>query len=228
MYQNKYTSPRPFPWKTVLAILGVALAAYLVYMGVRSLNDDQTSDNPAVAFATPIAVTQPAQASAYTPALTVQPASNNLADIIAVRLPSLDEIASGAPASILSINSIEFEDMAAPGVQVYTGNVQKDNEYLFPVRWCATSLDILNGNLQFMTTHFFVNDMPVPDEFVRGYVDDSASNWKCKYFSVVLGGWKANTQYILEVRRVMSQEISDGASNYPAGTYARKVIVDVR
>lgn len=181
-----------------------------------SINLSQTTSSPSADIPTftqaPINAPQP---------------TNNLNGPLSVRLPTLEEIYSEAPPSIWDINSIQIQDMPAPGVQVYLGNVQKNSEYLFPMYWCAKSLNILDDNLQFISIQFLVNNEPIASEYIQGYVKGTDAGWQCKYFSVILGGWDENIQYTLEVRRVVSKSISDGETLYVAGTYTRKIIVDV-
>jgi len=153
--------------------------------------------------------------------------TNSSNETLAMRLPTLQEVNSEIPPNIWSANSIQIQDMPKPGVQVYSGNVRQNSEYLFPMYWCAKSLNILDDNLQYISMEFFVNNEQIPNEYIASSIKDVIPGWQCKYFSTILGGWDKNTQYTLEVSRVILKSISDGNVQYATGTYTRKLIIDV-
>ncbi len=216
----------------VLASLSALITAIggciAVIFGIPAISNAVFGATP-----TPILIQITSSPEIDTPTFTQTPinapqSTNNLQSTLLVRLPTLQEIESGTPTSIWTANSIQIQDMPKPGIQVYSGNVQKNSEYLFPMYWCAKSLNILDDNLKSISIQFFINDEPISSDYIRNYIGDLDAGWKCKYFSVILGGWNENIQYTLEVRRIISQNISDGTSQYSIGTYTRKIIIDVR
>jgi hypothetical protein len=124
-------------------------------------------------------------------------------------------------------NGILVADMRSPGRNTYSGSVRVEQEYLFPLYWCATSTEILAKNLQNIRNSFFVNGEPVSDEYVLTY-DHNPEGLFCKYAVIALSGWAAGQTYTLEAHRNILEQINDGRAGYPAGTYIRELSVSVR
>ena len=146
---------------------------------------------------------------------------------MSARLPTFQEMSNGILSSIWTENSIDVRDMFKPDTAVYYGKVQKNKEYLLPVYWCATSSDILNQNLAFISIQFSANGENIPDEYIGNFKYEPNKNWKCISYAVILNGWKENSQYTLEIKRTLFQNLNDGKSNYPAGDYMYRLVVDV-
>jgi hypothetical protein len=130
--------------------------------------------------------------------------------------------------SIWVTNLIELKDMHYPDSESHTGQVKAGEEYLFPVYWCATDIETLHDNLKHISTLLVLNGEVVPDEYIYTYdLDSLNSGWKCNYRSVILSGWKQNTDYVLEVRRALDMQVFDGQSNYAPGNYTYTLTVRI-
>jgi hypothetical protein len=223
----------------VILVFGIGLFG-LGQMGIGPFAQKEApTAHPATAANLLIAPTQPMPTTtvqipsvfvtATSAIVTIPPqTSTNVSDLLTERLPTLQEINSGTPPSIWITNNIDVRDMAKPGTDTYSGKVQKGREYLLPIYWCTTSLELLDENMQSISMQFFVNNEQIPNEYIRNYIDDSSKSWKCNYHSVILSGWNENMQYVLEIRRTLSQRLFDGQSHYPAGTYIYKLMVNVQ
>jgi hypothetical protein len=232
MGQNdKTSSTSTFAWKEILAFLGVVLVAYFGYLGVRiqieaPIHATQTAESRL----TLIPQTQPALTDVpqIISTATLAQTENNLNGVLSVRLPTLEEINNGIPTSIWTENNIDVQDMSKPDTDTYSGEAQRNIEYLLPIYWCATSLSTLDENMRSISMQFFVNGKQVPNEYIRNYIDGTSKDWKCSYHAVVLGGWNENTLYTLEVKRTISKRLYDGKSHYSAGVYNYRLIINVR
>ena len=145
--------------------------------------------------------------------------------VLNVRIPTLQEIDQD---SIWIATQIDLTDMHVPGAESYSGKIPRGREYLFPAYWCAISPDVLRENMQAITLQLLVNGEIVPDQDIFTYNYDANSGWHCTYRSVMLSGWKPDSQYVLEVKRTLEREVFDGQSSYAAGSYDYKLVLAVR
>lgn len=208
---DKSSSTNTFPWKEILAFLGTVLVAYFGYLGARSqieipIHATQTAE----AKLTSVAQKTPESTSAVQPpsisitATLIPQSLNNLNGMPIARLPTLQEINDETIPSIWEENNINVRDMTKPGIFNYSGIVRKDIDYLFNVKWCAMSSQILTENLQALRAEFFINEVQVSNQNVTNYVHNRL-DWECSYYAIVIGGWNA-PQYVLEFRRIFSKK----------------------
>ncbi len=166
--------------------------------------------------------------------LTVSPAvsptanteENAWSEIVSLRTPTLNEIPDLV--SIWDANALIVEDMLSPGVQTFSGSVDTNGEYLWPVYWCAVDIATLDRNMENISTIFMVNGEKVPDEYIFEYYLDANDGWKCNYRATVIGNFPKNLSLNLQATRILATEISDGQTTYPAGTYAYELVVLAR
>ncbi len=161
------------------------------------------------------------------PPLTLTP-EDQWSGILSVRIPTLNEIRADVPLSLWDANQLNVIDIPQPGMDAYFGEAYRDQEYLFPGYWCATSPDLLARNMEHIETVFKVNGEVVPNKFVFSYNYDTNNSWNCTYHAIVLGGWAENSQYVLEIRRTLLFDMSDGQSDYSAGDYVYRLTVTAR
>lgn len=153
---------------------------------------------------------------------------SNWNDILSARMPTLNEIRVGRPISIWDANFLTVRDMHEPGFDEYFGTVQVGREYLVPVYWCTATASLLAQNTENIETSFLVNDEIVPEKYIFNYNYDMSTNWKCNYHAIILGGWIANNQYVLQVKRKLLKDLSDGQLNYSAGEYIYRLTMTAR
>jgi eukaryotic-like serine/threonine-protein kinase len=147
-------------------------------------------------------------------------------EIISVRLPTLNETRDLS--SIWDANALTVEDMLSPGVQTFSGSVDANQEYLWPIYWCAVDQATLARNMENISTIFTVNGEKVPDEYIFEYYLDANDGWKCNYRAIVIGNFPKNLSLNLQATRILATEISDGQTTYPAGTYTYELVVLAR
>jgi hypothetical protein len=82
--------------------------------------------------------------------------------------------------------------------------------------------------MESVSTQLVVNGQIVPDEYIFTYNYANDTSWHCNYRSVILSGWKPNTQYTLEIRRTLAKQVFDGKFSYEAGVYIAKLIINVQ
>jgi hypothetical protein len=236
MSQNSKIPSNTISWGPILTLVGVIITAYFGYLTIRyQIEYPITVTQTAEARLTLIAQTQPSPTSTNqefpnliaTATSTPQP-TGRIGGILSVRKQTSSEIRDGLPTSIWSNIPNSGNGSLEPGVNVYFSEIQKSKEYLLPIFWCATTLEILNENMASINTQFYVNNEQVPSEYIRSYNYDSNDDWKCNLQTVVYKEWDENAQYTLEVRRTFSQQIFDGKSFFPEGTYIDKIVLDVR
>jgi hypothetical protein len=147
--------------------------------------------------------------------------------VLSARMPTLNEIRAEIPVSIWIANVIEVRDMHEPNIDNYSGEARIGTEYVLPTYWCADNTDLLAENMESITTQFFVNTQKIPDQYIFSYTYDTETGWHCSSHSVVLGGWKKGSQYVLDIQRTLATDLSDGQSTYAAGDYIYRLIVKV-
>lgn len=180
---------------------------------------------------TPLPEASPTTTATLTPTITptVLPthttAPNRWSGILAVRLPTLNEIRDERPISLWDANRIDVADLPAPGERTYTGAAQVGSEYLLPVYWCTATADLLAQNMENMETVFTVNDEVIPEKAILNYNYDTQTGWKCNYHAVVLGGWVKEMKYTIEIKRTLAQPLSDGQADYAPGEYIYRFTV---
>ena len=142
-------------------------------------------------------------------------------------MPTLNEIREEL-LSIWDANGLIVEDMHAPGIQNFSGSAAADQEYLWPIYWCAVDRATLDTNMENISTVFLVNGEKVPDEYIFDYYLEPGNGWDCSYRASVIGNLPQNTILNLQVIRTLKSEISDGQLNYPAGSYTYELAVAVK
>jgi len=182
---------------------------------------------PAMQTPTPLptATSLPVATASPAPTLTVSPQpTGSWTGLLTARMPTLEETNQD---SIWVATSVDPADLYNPGTESYSGQVQAGQAYLFPAYWCATTPDVLRQDMQGISTQLLVNGEIVPEQFIFTYNYDTNTNWHCAYHSVILGGWKTNTKYTLEVRRTLAAQVFDGQSYYAAGDYVYRLTINV-
>jgi serine/threonine-protein kinase len=178
-------------------------------------------------FTSPLIGFRCARDAAVTSTEPISTAENAWSEIISARMPTLNEIRENL-VSVWDANGLSVGDMKFPGIQSFTGNVDADQEYLWPVYWCALDKVTLDLNLENISTIFRVNGEKVPDEYVFDYYLDSDSGWKCAYQASVISNFDQNTSINLQVVRILATEIFDGQTTYPVGSYTYELIVSAK
>lgn len=148
-------------------------------------------------------------------------------DTLSIRLPTDAEMSTGTLPDILAENSINIGLMSKPKTSIYYGAAGKNKEYQLPFFWCATSSSILNQNLSSLSIEFLVNDKKIPNEYVGTLKYEPNDKWSCISYATALSGWKENSQYTLEMKVSLLQNLNDGESNYAVGDYIYKLIISV-
>jgi serine/threonine protein kinase len=166
--------------------------------------------------------------STFPPVISPTSDTNETAwsEIISVRQPTLNETRDML--SIWVANSLVVEDILSPGVQTFSGSVDANEQYLWPIYWCSIDQATLERNMQNISTTLTVNGEKVPDEFIFEYYVDANDAWKCNYRATVISNFTKNTSLNLQATRVLATEISDGQTTYPAGTYTYELVVLAR
>jgi hypothetical protein len=118
--------------------------------------------------------------------------------------------------------------MLSLGIKKFSGSADADQEYLWPIYWCAVDKATLDMNVKNISTIFTVNGEKVPDEFVFDFNLDTDTGWKCNYRASVIGDLPKNTSLQLQVIRILETEIFDGQVTYPQGNYTYEVIITVK
>ena len=149
---------------------------------------------------------------------------NTWSEIISVRMPTLNEIRENL-LSIWDANGLAVGDMISPGTQTFSGSVDSNQEYLWPIYWCALDRVTLDRNMENISTIFTVNGEKVPDEYIFEYYLDANDGWKCNYRAIVIGNFPENISLNLQATRILATEISDGQTTYPAGIYTYELVV---
>lgn len=146
---------------------------------------------------------------------------------VSARKPTLNEIRDEL-VSIWDANDLFVEDMPTPGIKSYSGSANADQEYLWPIYWCALDRATLDENLLNISTLFLIDGETVPDEYIFEYYLDTENGWKCHYRASVIGDLPINTTINLQVIRTFSTEIFDGVLSYPAGNYTYELVISVK
>jgi hypothetical protein len=158
---------------------------------------------------------------------TASTSENAWSAIISARMPTLNEIRQNM-LSIWDVNGLSVEDMKSPGVQNFSGTVTANREYLWPFYWCAMDRATLDSNMESISTVFKVNGEKLPDEYVFDYYYDESSGWACNYRASIIGNLPKDTPITLEVNRILSTEVSDGQTTYPAGSYIYELVITAK
>jgi hypothetical protein len=153
---------------------------------------------------------------------------NDWSGILSVRMPTLNEIRAEDPVSIWDANLLDVADMREPGVDTYSGEAQYGQEYLLPVFWCTSTPDLLDQNIDYIDTVFLINGEVVPEKYVFNFIYETNTGWICNYHAIIIGDWDRYAEYILDIKRTLLKDLSDGHSSYPAGEYIYRMIVKVR
>ncbi len=210
-----------------IIILGIIASCISVFAFLTDINSIQDFFTPNEVV---LSAGQPTQKSSDS--IPVQPATavipQGWSGVLKVRMPTLNEIRADDPISIWVKNNVTVSDMRTPGVDQYSGEVIYDQEYLFPVYWCANTAELLQQNMDNIDTVFFVNGEAVPEKYVFNYNYDTSNGWKCSYHAVVFSGWNANTEYDLKAKRTIKIDLSDGQSSYEAGEYIFAILISVK
>jgi serine/threonine protein kinase len=148
-------------------------------------------------------------------------------EIVSARIPTLNEIRQDM-LSIWNANSLNVQDMRSPGVQSFSGSAAVNQEYLWPINWCAVDRATLDRNMENISTAFTVNGEKLPDKYIFDYYLDESNGWACKYRASVIGNFPKNTPITLQVDRILKSEVSDGQTIYPAGTYTYELVLSAQ
>ena len=233
-----------------LGLLGAVITAYIALLGIQApIKATQTAEarakieiktveaNAKIATQTAdSSLTQLAAAGTSQPPsglnvmdFTLTPTNNALWNgALLIRLPTDEELNKGTFTSILDvIPNYGEKSMSKPTTFYYSGKVEKNNEYLMPASWCATSQNILDQNLASISIQFSIDDEKIPDQYVGSYRYKPSNNWVCIFKAFIIGGWQENSLYTIKVTRTLFQKLNDGKSNYPAGDYVYKFAIAV-
>jgi eukaryotic-like serine/threonine-protein kinase len=148
-------------------------------------------------------------------------------EIVSARMPTLNEIRQDM-LSIWNANGLSIEDMKSPGVKNLSGSAAVDQEYLWPIYWCAVDRATLDRNMENISTVFKVNGEKLPDEYIFGYYYDESNGWACNYRASVIGNFPKDTPITLQVSRILKSEVSDGQTSYPAGSYIYELVITAK
>ena len=179
MGQSEKSSSSAFPWKEFLGFLGVLLAAYIGYLGVRSQIE------------IPIHVTQTAEskltALANTPSVTPSPAMS-LQDleltVMALETKSTQE--AGATATQQYFYVVQTVQANATATNLYeqvvveqTQNVEATAQAIISTQQTATAIA---NNRKIQQLQNFVKQIPnLPISFYD-FFDDNKNNWSPKNY----------------------------------------------
>jgi hypothetical protein len=109
--------------------------------------------------------------------------------------------------------------------QTYTFTVTLDTDQavLWGSNWCTTTDAILRDNFAHITLEFSVNAVPIDlEQFV--VADIPAQDAACRYYLAVVSGWPEG-ETLLDIRITFDEPLSDGFSDYPAGTHVYHYVV---
>ena len=228
----------------ILAGIGGLIALAVCGIGLFAVGKLLASESPPTKPATlvtqpvpvtPIFTSPPAWTESPVPLpidLTVTPtleaSLESWSGFLTARMPTLNEIRAEEPVSLWIVNLIDVNDLTRPGTKIYSGTAQRTKEYLFPTYWCAKSAELLSQNMENIETVFLANREVIPSKYIFNYNYDTNTGWYCKYHAVVLGGWKINNEYILEIRRKITKGLSDGEINYRVGEYIYQLNITAR
>ena len=148
-------------------------------------------------------------------------------EMISARMPTLNEIRQDM-LSIWDANGLSVEDMKSPGIQSFSGSAAANQEYLWPIYWCAVDRATLDRDMEKISTVFTVNGEKLPDEYIFDYFYDESNGWACNYRASVIGNFPKNTPITLQVDRILKSEVSDGQTNYPAGSYFYELVITAK
>ena len=232
---NRYTDIGNRVWYVIISLIA-SIISIVVFVTGRNIPDYKSTPIPSpTTFVFLLPSSTPALAltptSVFTPTGNIMVTPTSLGSeekwkgILRVRMPTLNEIRAEKPVSLWSANSIDVQDMHEPGIVEYRGKVAQGIEYLLPVYWCALSSELLSENMEFITTEFLVNGEKIPEKYIFTYRYDTNTHWFCSYHAVVLGGWAKGAEYILDIRRTLVKDLTDGQTDYAAGKYIYRIVV---
>ena len=148
-------------------------------------------------------------------------------EIISARMPTLNEIRQNM-LSIWDANGLSVGDMKSPGVQNFSGSAAANQEYLWPIYWCAVDRATLDRDMENISTVFTVNGEKLPDEYIFDYYYDESNGWACNYRASVIGNFPKDAPITLQIDRILKLDVSDGQTTYPAGSYTYELVVSVK
>ncbi len=230
MGQNNNPSPTStFPWKELLAFLGVILAAYIGYLGIRSqieipIQATQTAEAKLTLVAQTIAgdnATSPPVQLLLTPTPSQIPSGTT--PIISYALPTQDDLA-------VYPNLMEgtfYKNPKTPSITNYQVNVSTGISYVWGYTWCAQDGEFLSNNLSLIKFNFLLEDSEIPDENIYKY-KTSKSGWECRGWSVLLNNWTGIDKIKATVLYTISGKLFDGKYSYEPGQYRHDILIVVQ
>jgi hypothetical protein len=235
---DKASPTNPLPWKEILAFLGMILAAYIGYLGVRSQVE------------IPIQATQTAESKL---ALTAQTSKDNNpilmpTQILYTSVPS-QVLSTSTPVQVLSdtISKVSFalptqadlskypnlmennfyKNPESPDSNNYQVYVSVGVSYIWSFTWCAQDGNYLANNLNFINLSFLIEESKIPNANIYEY-RTSKSGWECHGWSTLLSNWKKGDKIKVTLQYFISGKIFDGKYHYEPGEYRHDILILVQ
>lgn len=230
MGQNdKTSSVSTFPWKEFLAFLGVILAAYIGYLGIRSqIEIPIKATQTAEAKLTLIAQVPEGNNATPTPvqilstSTPIQVSSDTISKI-SFTLPTHDDL-SVYP-NLMEGNF--YKNPKTPSVIDYQVDVSVGTSYIWGFTWCSQNMDYLNNNLGFINLSFLIEESEIPNEHIYEY-GTSKSGWECHGWSTLLSNWTKGNKIKVTLQYSISGKVFDGKYNYEPGQYRHDILILVQ
>lgn len=148
-------------------------------------------------------------------------------------IPRLGSVEESDDAFDSGVLSLEFFANESPNVtsepdDVYIFTIELDEsiDILWQYAWCASSLEILQENFEYIELLFFMNDELVPLSSFSVIEEDFGENGACKVHYVLVTDWPDGEQF-LSTWVIFEAEIDDGFDVYEAGTHFFEYFVSV-
>ena len=112
----------------------------------------------------------------------------------------------------------------------YLISISSSDVYRLPFRWCATSKEILDKNLNEISLEFLIDDISLSESQIGEFdykASDRGVDWECRRYSTTLYDWESGTNVELIINAEYPTDIFDGNSVYKAGTYILGLFVFV-
>jgi hypothetical protein len=226
---DKTSSTSAFPWKEFLAFLGVILAAYIGYLGIRSqieipIKATQTAEAKLTLIAQMPegnnATSSPTEILSTSTPFQVSP---NTISKISFTLPTHDDLS--AYPNLMEGNF--YKNPKIPSTNNYQVDVSVGVYYIWGFTWCAQDRDHLNNNLGLINLSFLIEESKIPDENIYEY-GTSKSGWECHAWSTLLSNWTKGDKIKVTVQYFISGKAFDGKYNYEPGQYRHDVLILVQ
>lgn len=99
----------------------------------------------------------------------------------------------------------------------YTAKLNQDEPLFWGYTWCATTLDILQANLEKMKIEVSVNGAPVALDQFYDVQFQNDQNLFCQAYVTVIYNWPAGKTG-LGIKITYTELVNDGLGDYPEGT----------